>query len=375
MKLRCGIFTKDKQAQAELVEAGEAGGWSAEVNPEQWEGLEVAFVDVRHGDQHRIIGELASRGAALVALVPEDDGEGVDAALASVASGDDGLTRLDDVLLLPVRQAEARSKLIRFAERWRLKGLVSAAQDIRRLADRVEEDLRVARGIQKKFIPEKYVVPGLRVTHKHYSGLKSGGDYFDVFEFEDRVNVGFFMSDSTGYGVSSALLSVMLRMAFRFGKAEPESPSRTVTRIVDEVRPLMKDGEDLSLFYGILNRNTHELSYTSCGSIRFFDGAQRANAESKAVSRTERFEGTDCKAQLSHVRRIALLTDGFAEALGGDRPLADVFNARQVAESADLINDLGYAAKGRLPADEDMPAQDCSVLVIELERPRMRLAR
>ena len=375
MKLRCGIFTKDKQAQAELVEAGMAGDWSAEVNPEQWEGLELAFVDMRHGDHRRIITELASRGSALVALVLEDDTEAVNEALASVASGSDDLTRLDDVLLLPVRQAEARSKLIRFSERWRLKGLVNAAQDIRRLADRVEEDLRVARGIQKKFIPEKYSIPGLRIAHKHYSGLKSGGDYFDVFEFEDRINVGFFMSDSTGYGVSSALLSVMLRMAFRFGKAEPESPSRTVSRIVDEVRPLMKNGEDLSLFYGILNRHTHEISYTSCGSIRFFDGTARANDDTKAVSRTERFAGTDHKSQLSHARRVALLTDGFSEAIGGDRQLSDVFSARQAAESSDLINDLGYAAKGKLTAEDDMPAQDCSVLVIELERPRMRLAK
>src|SRR3989344_1967674 len=89
-------------------------------------------------------------------------------------------------------------------------------EDVKELVRKFEEDVGRARSIQQALIPQRFSqVHGLKVMHKYLSGLKSGGDYLDFFEFEDKTHIGILMSDSSGYGLSSAFLSVILRIAMK----------------------------------------------------------------------------------------------------------------------------------------------------------------
>jgi sigma-B regulation protein RsbU (phosphoserine phosphatase) len=258
--------------------------------------------------------------------------------------------------------------------------LVNVNSDVKTLIEKLEEDIRTARGIQRSLIPEKFApVPGFKVLHKYLSGLKSGGDYLDFFEFEDKTHIGILMSDSSGYGLSSAFMSVILRLALKLSKDEARSPAATVARIFDELQLTMKPKENLSIFYGVLNRKTFELKYVLGGNVHFVrqeEGRfEEVDAASKPLTKGEALKLEDKHIQLSAGERMVIMSDGFRELFESktkfEQGLTKVFGDDGIA----LVNELCFRVKQTFESDDDMPAQDCSVMIIDIEKRAMRLAK
>lgn len=369
MKARVALYAGSEKMAKDFAK-GAGQGISIDRDAPRVPPSTLAFVDGAHKRREEVLRSLAEQGAFTVLVVKEGAGEA-----EAFAQGDRGDAPWDDVLLLPLRAAELRSKIMHFGHLAHLSEVAAANTTLKSLIGKVEEDLRLARSLQKRFIPEKFSVPGFKIHHKYLSGLKSGGDYFDVFEFDDRTHVGVFLSDSTGYGLSSALLSVMLRMAFRFGKGSPESPSRTLARIFDEVKTMMREGEELSIFYGLINKRTLEMRFAAAGDLRLYVGGEALLKATPGLRRPDRFRGEDRDMVLVPGSRMALLTDGFAEALGGDAAVARTLRERAGEDPVEVVNDCAYAAKRALASHDEMPPQDCSLLVFDVEKTGMRLAK
>jgi len=71
---------------------------------------------------------------------------------------------------------------------------------------RMEEELRTARDIQRRLLPDKIPdIPGLEVSTLSLSSREVGGDYFDV-ALLNRDRTMFMIADVTGKGVPAALL-------------------------------------------------------------------------------------------------------------------------------------------------------------------------
>jgi len=57
---------------------------------------------------------------------------------------------------------------------------------------------------------------------------------------------------------------------------------------------------------------------------------------------------------------------------------ADTAFAQTLSEQPDpvqMINELTFQVKRALPAPDDLPPQDCSVIVLDIEKRAMRLAK
>lgn len=284
------------------------------------------------------------------------------------AAVNDGLVRgvIDDVLLVPLRPLELLSKVKHAHYLSRVVEVSAANRDLKTILEKIEEDIRTTRAIQQALIPPKFApVNGIRVTHKYLSGLKSGGDYLDFFEFEDKAHLGILMSDSSAYGLSSAFLSVMLKLAMKLSRDEARSPAKTISRIFEELQLTMKPGNQLSLFYGILNRRTFEMTYAGAGSVRCLLQGKPLALANMPMEKGLRPTLHDHRKTLHPGDRLLIHSDGFAEALS---------NIKISDDAAELVGDLTYDVKSRL-APDDMPEQDCSVMVIDIERRAMRLAR
>ena len=339
-------------------------------------GVTLAFVDGKwQGDLNVLLGKLAAR-AIYVVLVDDEKhvGDGVPSMLA------DGI--VDDLLLTPIRAIEVLGKIKHVTHLERVKEVAGVNLELKTLIEKFEEDVRTTRAIQRRLIPEKFTaVPGLRVAHKYLSGMKSGGDYLDFFEFEDKTHVGVLMSDSSGYGLSSAFMSVILRLAVKFSKDEFRSPSVTVAKIFEELQLTMKPKENLSIFYGILNRKTFEFTYTSGGSVRFVHQTENGFTD-RTLGGSPLMKDlppalTDHKITLMPSDRVVVFSDGFADTFNdeGSKGLERSFSKVYGDDAIELINNLTIRIKKRLETDDDMPEQDCSVMVIDVEKRAMRLAR
>jgi sigma-B regulation protein RsbU (phosphoserine phosphatase) len=288
---------------------------------------------------------------------------------------------VDDLLLVPIRPIELFSKIKHAAHLSKVHDVDLANTNLKLLIEKIEEDIRTARSIQKNLIPEKFPqVYGFNVAHKYLSGMKSGGDYLDFFEFEDKNHVGILMSDSTGYGLSSAFMSVILRLAVKLSKEEAQSPAKTVNKIFDELQMTMKPNESLSIFFGVLNKKTFELAYTGTGNIRFFHGSESISFKDHALDPAGCLKGIkpqlkDRKVTLHPGERVILMTDGFFDAFETVDTLKETFTKTSTEDAVNLVNECVYRIKRKFTPDDDMPAQDCSVMVLDVKKRAMRLAK
>lgn len=264
--------------------------------------------------------------------------------------------------------------------------LVAVNTQLEKLIGQVAEDLKMAAAIQKVLIPTEFPnIPGFEFSSKFVPSPISGGDYFDIFEHEDRMRFGLVMAASSGYGMSSLLLSVLLKMTSSLEAKRGTAPEQVLLTLGQEMAPNLSDKDSASIFYAVVDRRTLEMHYTNVG--RVFGGVLRA-----ATGKFERLSSEDAALsaatatsprprhtlQLEARDRLFLATPGVAaakavngEILGEER----VFKAMLAAPRSgvhDWRNELLYQVE-KHRGEIDLP-QDVTVMVIEVKDRLIRLA-
>lgn len=307
-------------------------------------------------------------GKSLVLVIEEGD---------LYPSGDD-LKRVDDVLVHPFRGAEIMSLIRHHQERRmasRLEG--EALQAVRDLdqANQVMERILSAK------TPRRYSgLKGIQIMSKHLSGLKPGGDYFDVFESEKKDYVHFLLVDSSTYGISAALLGMILSSSAKMANETSCSSFHWVNAIYEELRVTLGDQGHFSIFFGRLNRRDFTLHYQLHGSIEGYV-VDRDGICKKFGKNGPSLSG-HCKPQESAERlislnpkdRVVLLTDGFVHGAGGEAQLARIFSGKIEQDPFSVVNELVFRIKSQLTKGETFPGEDCSAIVIDVENRVLRLA-
>ena len=65
---------------------------------------------------------------------------------------------------------------------------------LEKLITDLSQELKLATLIQKLLSPTEIPnIPGIEFSTKFLPGMKSGGDYFDIFEHEDRLKFGIIL--------------------------------------------------------------------------------------------------------------------------------------------------------------------------------------
>jgi sigma-B regulation protein RsbU (phosphoserine phosphatase) len=109
--------------------------------------------------------------------------------------------------------------------------LQKANRKLESLIENMAAQLQLASQIQKRLVPTEFPnIPGLEFSTKFEASAITGGDYFDIFEHEDRFRFGIVVASSSGYSMSSLFLSVLLRMTGRAEGRRATSPFRFVER-------------------------------------------------------------------------------------------------------------------------------------------------
>ena len=134
---------------------------------------------------------------------------------------------------------------------------------------KMERAMQIARDIQRGLLPDKPPsIAGFEVAGLSDPADETGGDTFDFIPLANG-QWAFVIADATGHGIGPALViaetRAMLRACAHFSKAG----AGDVTHILDTANYLLSQdlggGSFVTCFLGILDPETHEMTYASAG--------------------------------------------------------------------------------------------------------------
>lgn len=254
------------------------------------------------------------------------------------------------------------------------------AEQIRRNKERMEEDVRMARELQKTFFPHSYpcfpakgAAGGCAVEFLHHyraSGIVSG-DFCSVLRLSDTES-GIFLCDVMGHGVRAALGTALICAMVEEVSAEENDPGKFLGRMNELLLPILRQ-EDVFLYATAC----YMVFDAASGLLRFANGAHPVPLHFQALGNSARWlmddesmrgpalavcEGAQYQTFEKKIQpgdKVVMYTDGLyetespdGEEFGEDRllaaagrfgalPLAELFPAL-VGEAAGFSGEGGF---------------------------------
>jgi serine phosphatase RsbU (regulator of sigma subunit) len=133
--------------------------------------------------------------------------------------------------------------------------------------ERIEQELRVARSIQRASLPEEVpTLEGWQITPYYQPAREVGGDFYD-FHLLSEGRLGVVVGDATGKGVPAALAMSttlgMLRVAAR--ALDSPSPGEVLAQVNVTLFARIPSNMFVTCFYAILDPKRGHLMYANAG--------------------------------------------------------------------------------------------------------------
>jgi hypothetical protein len=334
---------------------------------------QILVLDHRLADLSSRLEALDRRGKAVFVIV--DGGDGGDdegATMPSVlAQG-----KVDDALVYPFRPLEVLSKVRHYQQILMWDEVSRMNASFSQLLEQLHEDLRVAERLQKGRLPARFSeLKGFKASSRYLAGMRPGGDHFDLAESADGGVFSIVLSDSSSYGLSSALLSILMKVTLKLSVSSMRSASEVVTGVREELLTVLGEKDRLSLFFATLSRKDYRLRYVNLGSSRAYyappvsgsGGFRAMDASAQSVSRASAQESlVTHEIALEPGGRLVMLSDGFVEAVG-EAKMPEFLDRYRKQEPVDTLNELAFQVKSKFVEPDDMPEQDCSALILDVD--------
>lgn len=171
-----------------------------------------------------------------------------------------------DVISKPVNPGECIARVRYHLER---RALV---QELRSFRERIERDLRQARGMQLALVPEPAVVDalaerrGMNVDAVFRSSDEVGGDFWTIFELADG-RLGLFAADLSGHGIAAAINAFRLHtLLARVPERDLGDPARLLHDLNGRLNEILPVGQFATAFYGVFDTTADSLLYAAAGT-------------------------------------------------------------------------------------------------------------
>ena len=142
--------------------------------------------------------------------------------------------------------------------------------------DLLQEDQEAGRKMQNKLLPDPILkIQDYQFSRHLYPSLTLSGDFLDYFEINEKY-VAFYIADVSGHGVSSAIVTVLLKNfvdnaleKFRLENNPMILKPEAVCKRLNEELIRENFGKYLTMFYGIIDTEANRLYYTNCGQFPY----------------------------------------------------------------------------------------------------------
>jgi serine phosphatase RsbU (regulator of sigma subunit) len=282
-------------------------------------------------------------------------------------------------LFRKTEQVRQQAELLCEIERAEHERQLAAARE-RFEAERLREEIRLARQIQQKLFP---VAPlpsaGLDISGASYPAEATGGDYFDYIPMRDG-GLGVVIGDVSGHGFGPALLMAELRAylrAFLLTRTDVGEIAGLLNRALADDAP---EGHFATLLLARLDPGSRSLVYASAGHLPGYilspSGAVKsvlpATGIPLAILPEADFPAAPAPA-LEPGELLLLLTDGIVEAhdpldnlFGLERVLEEV-RAHQGGSAREIVTSLYGAVRAFCGSQTQL--DDMTVIVIKAAPP------
>ena len=211
--------------------------------------------------------------------------------------------------------------------------------------EKIESELRIARGIQTDMIPHIFPpfpnLPEIGLYASLESAMEVGGDLYDFFPIDDD-HFCFAIGDVSGKGVPASLFMAVTITLIR----SMSEKNRSAAQIVQSVNKTLTINNEsnmfVTLFVGILNLRTGELQYCNAGHnppVLLREGQEPqmfSNTKAIPVGVFEVFDYRNEMVMLEKSDQIFLYTDGVTEAEDVDKNLfGEVALLKALSENSD----------------------------------------
>lgn len=193
-------------------------------------------------------------------------------------------------------------------------------------------DLDMAARIQQKILQQDFPVFPEDKRFDIFADMMAakhvGGDFYDFFMF-DEDHLSFFIGDVAGKGMPAAIYMAVCRTMLKAIGSEIKDPASCITKVNNMLIPESDISTFVTVFYGLLNLKTGELSYCNGGhNLPYFVSADGKVTEVKDVGGLllGKFEGAPYEMatiQLNPGDAIVTFTDGVTEAENEDQNFFD----------------------------------------------------
>lgn len=130
---------------------------------------------------------------------------------------------------------------------------------------RMENELITAQQIQAALLPGKLPDSAGMSFGAYYSAqTESGGDYYDFIDLGNN-RIGIAIADVSGHGVGSGLVMAITRTLLHIYCRENGNTKATLEKINTYLKENTASNYFVTMFYGILNLDTLQLTYSSAG--------------------------------------------------------------------------------------------------------------
>ena len=283
--------------------------------------------------------DAASGGGFDVAILdvrmPEMDGFALMARLGELQPDLDvimmtGSTDERDARLIRAIREKAFFFLTKPFDREVLLTLVQRCLEARRLSrenrahlSRLESELRAAQVFQQSLLPDRTAsLNGFEVSFLYEPCDELGGDFCD-YVLRDDAPVAMLVSDVSGHGAPSAMITGMVKQAFHAAVQDEFAPTAILERIVAASR-LFPDGKYVTATAVRFRPESLVLEYASAGHppalLLSLDGSV-VSLEPSAPMIHPALPEWQCEQRVLRMEsgdQLLLYTDGLTEAQNGD---------------------------------------------------------
>lgn len=201
---------------------------------------------------------------------------------------------------------------------------LEAAQAELARKERFERELELARQVQQSMLPITFPeVPGYSFIARNQPARQVGGDFYDVIALDDD-HFGIVVADVSDKGMAAALYMALTRSLLYAEARRDLSPLAVLTSVN---RLLLELGEHpmfVTVFYGVVNVNSHNLSFARAGHdwpLLLRGGAiheLHGKGIALGVLGPKEFYLSEEQISLSGRDRLVFYTDGLTDVITND---------------------------------------------------------
>ncbi|MBP7583530.1 MAG: SpoIIE family protein phosphatase [Spirochaetes bacterium] len=240
-----------------------------------------------------------------------------------------------------------------------------------------QQNLELARNIQRSNLPRQ--VPGverLRISAKYIPMQRVGGDFYG-FHAVDSKRMGVLLTDVSGHGIPSAMISSMIRLSFDLAAEHAHDPSRLLealnAMLIEKI-----EKNFITASYCYLDLEQMKLCSGNAGHPSLYiwnnDGGRLVEIRPRGMF-LGRFTDIQCVTEETDIRpgdKIVIYTDGITEAMNrrgelfGEKSLEDFIRGWHGLPAEEFIARLLDHVRAWSGRSDDGFDDDLTIIVIDV---------